>query len=249
VKLLSVPGVHDPVSDTWLLAEAMQAEGVSGREVADLCCGSGALAIAASRAGARSVLGVDISLRATLATRLNAWLNGCSLQVRRGDLFGALGERRFDVIVCNPPYVPSETDVLPRHRRRTALDAGRDGRALIDRICRESPAHLSARGCVLVVHSSVCDSARTLALMERAGLQAAEVRRVRGPLGPVLRARAPMLRANGLLCTEDREDLVVVRGRLHGTHPVHDGLLPETQIAPRYLSPRAGATGGAAWRF
>jgi release factor glutamine methyltransferase len=141
--------------------------------------------------------------------------------VRRGDLFSALGEGRFDMIVCNPPYVPAETDVLPRHGTRAALYAGRDGRALIDRICRESPAHLSPRGCVLVVHSSVCDFARTMELMERAGLQAAEACRVRGPLGPVLRARAPMLRARGLLGAEDSEDLAVLRGRVHGANTVH----------------------------
>jgi release factor glutamine methyltransferase len=231
VKLLHIPGVHRPRSDTWLLAEAMEAQGVGGQRVADLCCGSGALAILARRAGARSVLAVDISLRATTSTRLNAWFNRCAVETRRGDLFGALGERRFDLIVSNPPYVPAETDALPRHSARTALDAGRDGRALIDRICRESPAHLLPGGRVLVVHSSVCDPARTVQLMEGAGLETAEIRRVRGPLGPVLRTRAPLLRARGLLHGEESEDLVVLGGRLRGARPAHAGLLPGTQAA------------------
>jgi release factor glutamine methyltransferase len=232
VKLLPISGVHSPLSDTWLLAEAMEAEGVAGRRVADLCCGSGALAIAACRAGARSVLAVDISLRATIATRVNALLNGCSLQARRGDLFGALEARRFDMIVCNPPYVPAESDVLPRHCARTALDAGRDGRAFIDRICGESPRHLLAGGCVLIVHSSVCDAAQTVELMERAGLDATEIRRVRGPLGAVMRGRASMLRARGLLRANDSdEDLVVIRGRIDGPGPVHADLLPDAQAA------------------
>ncbi|MFL5519222.1 MAG: methyltransferase, partial [Gemmatimonadales bacterium] len=142
MRLLRVPGVHVPCSDTWLLAEAMAAEGVEGRDVADLCCGSGALAIAASRAGARSVLAVDVSLRAALATALNVRLQRCRVRVRRGDLFGALGDRQLDLIVCNPPYVPAATDALPRHRSTTPLDGGRDGRALIDRVCREAPGHL-----------------------------------------------------------------------------------------------------------
>jgi release factor glutamine methyltransferase len=239
VRLLPIPGVHGPLSDTWLLAEAMEAEGVAGRLVADLCCGSGALAIAAARAGARSVLAVDISRRAVIATRLNAIRNRCALETRRGDLFGALGVRRFDMIVCNPPYVPAETDALPRHRARTALDAGRDGRALIDRICLESPAHLAAHGCVLVVHSSVCNPARTKQLMERAGLQTAEVRRVSGPLGPVLRARASMLRSRELLRGPESEDLVVLCGRARGASPSHAGLLPDTRSSGTPLQSRA----------
>jgi release factor glutamine methyltransferase len=238
VKLLRIPGVHRPLTDTWLLADAMEAQGVAGLRVADLCCGSGALAIAACRAGARSVLAVDISLRATIATRLNAWLNSCTLETRRGDLFGALGERRFDLIVCNPPYVPAETDALPRHSARTALDAGRDGRALIDRICLQSAAHLAPQGRVLVVHSSVCNPERTAQLMERAGLETAEIRRMRGPLGPVLRARASLLRTRGLLRAGESEDLVVLSGRVRGASPAHPRLLPETQVAP---APARGA--------
>ena len=110
--LLSFPGVHRPTSDTWLLRDAMCDEPLAGAKLADLCTGSGALAVAAARAGAASVLAVDVSLRSTLAARLNAALNGCRLRVRRGDLIGALGEERFDVIVSNPPYVPALTDAL-----------------------------------------------------------------------------------------------------------------------------------------
>lgn len=212
MRLLPIPGVHAPLSDTWLLADAMTAEGVRGRDVADLCCGSGALAITAARAGARSVEAVDVSFRAAVATALNSKLHRCSVRVRRGDLFGALGTRRFDLIVCNPPYLPSETDDLPRHRSTTPLDGGRDGRALIDRVCRECADHLRPDGAVLVVQSSVCDPARTLEMLAASGLQPAEVRRVRGPLGPALRERRPLLRARGLLGEDDHEDLVVLRG-------------------------------------
>jgi release factor glutamine methyltransferase len=214
VRLLLLPGVHAPLSDTRLLAEAMIDHGVAGRDVADLCCGSGALAIAASRAGARSVDAVDVSLRATFATALNARLHRCDVRVHRGDLFGALGDRRFDLIVCNPPYVPAATDALPRHRSTTPLDGGRDGRALVDRVCSESAGHLRPGGAVLVVHSSVCDPGATLDMLAAYGLEPAEVRRVPGALGPVMRGRRPMLRARGLLGDEDHEELVVLRGVL-----------------------------------
>lgn len=209
---MSIPGVHRPVSDTWLLADAIAAEVPRGRTVADLCCGSGVLAIAAALAGARSVLAVDVSLRAVVATRINALINRCAVQVRRGDLIEALGERRFDLIVCNPPYVPSQTDELPRHSRNTALDGGRDGRLLIDRVCRDASRHLEPGGTVLLVQSSICDPERSMAMLSESGLDVAEMRRVQGQLGPVMRARAPMLSQRGLLADPDHEELVVLQG-------------------------------------
>lgn len=213
MRLRVPPGVHRPVSDTWLLVAALAELEPRGRAVADLCAGSGAIAIAAAQLGAARVVAADVSFRAVLAARLNAAANGCRIEVRHGDMLGALDGERFDVIVANPPYVPAASDALPRHRATTPLDGCRDGRALIDRICAGAPAHLAPGGSLLIVHSSVCDEARTRAAMEQQGLSASVAARERGPLGPVLRARAPMLRERGLLGAEDVEEVVVVHGR------------------------------------
>lgn len=137
MRLIPMPGVHRPVSDTWLLADAMRDENIEGATVADLCTGSCALAILAARAGAERVLAVDVSRRATFAASANARLNGCRVESRKGDLGPALADRNFDLITCNPPYVPAETDELPRHRATTPLDGGRDGRTVLDRVCDE----------------------------------------------------------------------------------------------------------------
>ncbi len=213
LRLLPIPGVHRPRSDTWLLADALRDCDPAGKDVADLCCGSGALAIAAARAGAGRVLAVDVSMRGTFAARANARLNGCAIEVRRGDLFEALGEERFDLIVCNPPYVPAETDALPRHRATTPLDGGRDGRALLDRVCAQGPEHLREGGRLLLVQSSVCDVRATCEKLGREGLRADVLASARGPLGPVLGARAPMLRERGLLGEREEEELVVIGAR------------------------------------
>jgi release factor glutamine methyltransferase len=212
VRLTRLPGVHRPVSDTWMLAAELRRERLSGAVVADLCTGTGALAIAAARAGADRVYAVDVSRRAALSARVNARRAGVRVAVRVGDLFDPLGALCLDVIVSNPPYIPAETDRLPRHRRRTALDAGRNGRALLDRICREAAPRLAPAGRLLVVHSSVCGVERTCALLREHGLEACVAARERGALGPVLRARAEMLRERGLLGAQDAEEIVVVRG-------------------------------------
>ena len=178
----------------------------------DLCTGSGALAIAAARAGAKSVTAVDVSRRAVATARVNAALNGVRVEALRGDLLRPVSGRRFDVIVSNPPYVPSEEDAVPRRGRRRAWDAGSDGRTLLDRITREARAHLSPGGTLWLVHSSVCDTGRTLESLASAGLEPTVAKSERGPLGPLLAARAPMLAQRGLIDADTgEEELVVIR--------------------------------------
>ena len=183
-----------------------------GSRVLDLCTGSGVLAIAAARAGAESVTAVDLSRRAVATTLLNAAVNRVRVEAVRGDLLKPVAGRRFDLIVSNPPYVPSEEDALPRRGQRRAWDAGSDGRILLDRITREAPAHLSPGGTLWLVHSSVCDTGRTLESLAAAGLDPSVAETAPGPLGPLLAARAPMLAERGLIDPDTGdEELVAIR--------------------------------------
>src|SRR5919202_4410519 len=107
MELITLPGVFQPRSDTLLLAEVLRAEPLRpGAAVLDVGTGSGALAITAALCGARATA-VDVSRRALMTARLNARRHGVRIRARRGDLFAAVGARRFDAIVSNPPYVPS----------------------------------------------------------------------------------------------------------------------------------------------
>jgi release factor glutamine methyltransferase len=192
-----------------MLADALRAERLAGARVLDLCTGSGLLAITAALDGAQATA-VDVSRRAVLCAALNARLNGARIRARRGDLLGPVRGERFDVIVSNPPYLPAADDALPTHGPQRAWDAGRDGRAILDRLCAEAPAHLTSGGVLLLVHSSVCDTQKTLAALDANGLRADVVARRRGALGPLLRARASQLEASGILAAGEREEEVVV---------------------------------------
>src|SRR5437763_60686 len=109
MRLLPLPGVFQPPSDAWMVADYVrQARLAAGRRVLDLCTGSGVLAIAAARSGASGVTAVDVSRRAITAVRLNARLNRVRIEALRGDLFGPVAGRRFDLIVSNPPYLPGD---------------------------------------------------------------------------------------------------------------------------------------------
>jgi release factor glutamine methyltransferase len=151
------------------------------------------------------------------ATWLNSRLNRARVHVRRGDLFGPVVGRRFGLVLSNPPYVPAAAATLPRHRKARCWDAGPDGRALLDRICDGVAGLLAPQGTVLLVHSALCDAARTLARLQRSGLAARELARTTIPFGPVLRSRARMLEARGLIAPGHRsEELVIVEGRADG---------------------------------
>jgi release factor glutamine methyltransferase len=212
MRILAPPGVFRPRSDTWLLAEHLRRDPLlPGAHVLDLCAGSGALAAVARRAGASRATAVDLSRRAVLAARFNGWLNGIRIGARRGDLFAAVNGERYDLIVSNPPYLPAPAGQRPRRSTR-AWDAGRDGRQLLDRICAEAPFYLRPGGALLLVQSSLCGERHTLEALRASGMEPTVVDRRRGPLGPLLRARAAELEARGLLQAGLREEeLLVVR--------------------------------------
>jgi len=213
VRLVTLPGVFRPISDTWLLADTLDGEPLlPGARVLDLCSGSGALAVRAARRA--DVTAVDVSRRAVATIRLNAALNGVKVRALRGDLFGAVPGERFNAIVSNPPYVPAPSDELPTRGRARAWDAGRDGRALLDRICEQAPDHLRPDGVLLVVHSSLLGYERTAELLYRGGLEVDLAAQERGPLGPLMNGRRGHLEAAGLLDPgQHEEDVLVVRGR------------------------------------
>jgi release factor glutamine methyltransferase len=215
VRLVTLPGVFRPISDSWLLADALDAEALPpDARVLDLCAGSGALAIRAALRG-HEATAVDVSRRAVATIRLNALLNRVKVRVVRGDLLDAVPGETFDAIVSNPPYVPAPADALPTRGPERAWDAGRDGRALLDRICERAPTHLRPGGVLLVVQSSLLGDERTAELLAARGLEVDLAAQERGPLGPLMTGRRAYLEAEGLLEPgQEDEDVIVVRGRV-----------------------------------
>lgn len=214
MPLLRLPGVFRPVSDADLLIDAIGREAISGTtDLVDLCTGTGIVAVAAARRGAR-VTAIDVSRRALACARLNGLLAGVRVETRRGDLFTPLAGRRVDLITVNPPYLPAaaEGSSAPSGAAR-AWEGGTDGRELITRICAEAADHLRSGGRLLMVHSSIIGVDRTLDAMRAGGLDPSVVARRRGPVGPLVHERAGALRARGYLHPDQHhEDIVVFRG-------------------------------------
>ena len=126
------------------------------QRVLDLCTGSGCLAVLAARHfPAAEIDAVDISEDALDVAMRNVEDHGLAdrIALYRGDLFGPLGGKRYDLIISNPPYVDAEGMAsLPRECRaepKLAFDGGADGLDVVRRILEDAPAHLTPRGGLL----------------------------------------------------------------------------------------------------
>jgi 16S rRNA (guanine1207-N2)-methyltransferase len=76
----------------------------AGAAVLDVGCGAGVIGVVAGRRGAGSVTMTDVSQLAVASARRNAHLAGVPAEVVAGDTYGGVDERRFDLIVSNPPF-------------------------------------------------------------------------------------------------------------------------------------------------
>lgn len=123
----------------------------------DLCTGSGCLAVLAALAFPRArVDGIDLSIDALEVAARNVSDYGLSERIAlvHSDLFTALGDRQFDLILSNPPYVTGAAmRALPaeyRHEPALALAAGEDGLDIIRRILAGAARHLRQNGILVV---------------------------------------------------------------------------------------------------
>ena len=137
--------------------------------VLDLCTGSGCLAILASRNFPNARIdAVDISADALDVAARNVADYGVRERVRlyRGDLFKPIGDKRYDMIISNPPYVDAQgMAALPREclaEPKLAFDGGADGLTIVRRILKEARQHLTPQGGLL------CEIGRGRELLEAA---------------------------------------------------------------------------------
>jgi len=157
-------GQGDDDDDSSLIEDPLGVE-----RVLDLCTGSGCLAILAARAFPNAAIdAVDMSGDAidVAARNVADYALADRVMLHRGDLFQPLGDKRYDLIISNPPYVDAEGMAeLPRECRaepKLALDGGADGLDIIHRMLHEAGRHLTPEGGLL------CEIGRGREMLEAA---------------------------------------------------------------------------------
>ncbi|HZZ19598.1 MAG TPA: 50S ribosomal protein L3 N(5)-glutamine methyltransferase, partial [Opitutaceae bacterium] len=145
--------------DPWLGAASKV------RHVADVCTGSGCLAILLARHFKKAVVdGLDISEGALEVAKVNVKRHRLADRVRlvRSDLLKDAPAAKYDVILSNPPYEPTgHVDKLPeefKREPRLALDGGADGLILVRKIIAQSAKLLKPKG-VLMIEVGGCREA------------------------------------------------------------------------------------------
>lgn len=112
-----------------------------GEDFLDLCCGSGVAALLAAARGAKRAWAADLGQRSVHFSDFNARLNGLDQVIAvQGDLFEAVGDQTFDVIVAHPPYIPDAGKKL------LFRDGGEDGEQIFRRIVQGLPRYLKPGG-------------------------------------------------------------------------------------------------------
>ncbi len=119
--------------------------------VLDMCTGSGAIAIAVKKEKNAMVTAVDKSVSAISLAKENAKLNGAEIEFVESDMFSALENKKYDVIISNPPYIKSlDINSLQREVKDfeplIALDGGEDGYDFYKIIANDAKKHLVSGG-------------------------------------------------------------------------------------------------------
>jgi ribosomal protein L3 glutamine methyltransferase len=145
----------DTALPDWLDAQAPATEWPES--ILDVCTGGASLAVlAADRFPTARVVACDIDAQALELAGENLALHQLTdrIELRQGDLLEPVAGERFDLIVCNPPYVNRQSMALlpPEYRAEPqhALDGGRDGMDIIRRLLADAHQHLNPAGMLLL---------------------------------------------------------------------------------------------------
>ncbi|PIT84034.1 hypothetical protein COU37_05245 [Candidatus Micrarchaeota archaeon CG10_big_fil_rev_8_21_14_0_10_45_29] len=155
---ISVPdSVYAPMEDSRLLAKAA-AQKCFGK-ILEIGCGSGfvCISLAKIKPGAK-VIACDINKAAVAACKKNAKTNGVRIGVFESDLFSSIEKgEKFDFILFNPPYLPTEEKEKVKGNLNFAFDGGKSGLEAVFRFLEEAGKYLKKGGKILLVASDAAN--------------------------------------------------------------------------------------------
>lgn len=164
-----MPTVYQPAEDSGLLAETAAERIGAGDDVLEVGVGSGYVAERVREETAATVVGCDVNPDACRAARQRG------IDVVRSNLLDAFVPRSFDVVLFNPPYLPTPEAMEWDDPLEDALSGGEDGRRLIRPFLEDVGRVLRPEGRVYLLVSSLTGLDAVRELATEAGLTAREV--------------------------------------------------------------------------
>lgn len=176
VKLGDSDLVYEPAEDSFLLADAVLEEAEPGMCILEIGAGSGFVS---------AVLRTNIKGIRAFATEINPHAARCAkangVEVIRTDLFKGIKsgnkEASFDIILFNPPYLPTSEDEKVPGWLNYAFDGGTSGRETLDRFLDDVRDYLKPRGKILILISSITGLEAVEEKMIKMGFEVDVVRR------------------------------------------------------------------------
>jgi release factor glutamine methyltransferase len=163
------PNVYEPAEDTFILLENLRVE--RSDRVLEIGTGTGIIATKAST-NSRMVVATDINPYAIECATKNIIANkSFNIEIRKGNLFEPVKGEKFDLILFNTPYLPTDDKEKINDELNAAWDGGVDGRMLIDRFIEGLPHYFNQGGIVQMVQSSLSDVNMTLKKLENLGFK------------------------------------------------------------------------------
>ncbi len=149
IKIENFEGVYEPAEDSWMMCNYLPNELGS---VLEIGCGSGIISIHLAKKG-NIVTSVDINPKAVKATKFNAKQNQVNVEVLEGKMFEQVQGRKFDSIICNPPYLPP-TDDYNDPELALAVEGGPTGSEFTIDFLSKAADYLNTGGNIYLIISS-----------------------------------------------------------------------------------------------
>ena len=141
------PDVYEPCEDSFLLAQAALLIIQNSEKILEVGCGSGIISAVIKNNTHARITALDINPHAAKCTKENG------VDAIRGDLLSCI-RGKFDIIIFNPPYLPTKDEERTSDWINVALDGGNDGREIINRFLEEACDHLVENGRIMILVSS-----------------------------------------------------------------------------------------------
>jgi len=154
--------VYQPAEDSYLILSVIKKYS-KNKSVLDMCTGSGILAIEASKYS-MSTTAVDVNKEAIL----NLKLKHPKIKSIKSNLFKNV-KSKFDLIICNPPYLP--LDKNEDKESRLATTGGKKGDEFTIKFLKEAVKHLNKNGIILLLLSSLTPRSKIKDLLEKLHLK------------------------------------------------------------------------------